>query len=301
MRVLIAGASGLVGRALVANWSTQGHQVIQLVRRRPEGSAELFWDPGNGRLEPAALEGFDAAVCLSGAGILDARWNSSRKEDLRSSRILPAELFARTLAQRAAKPKCLICASAAGIYGMNRGDELLTEQSSRGADFIASLCTAWEGAVEPACRAGIRVVNLRLGIVLNPAGGALAKMLPLFRLGLGGQIGTGHQYLSWVTLDDVVAIVEHIVKTDTLAGPINASAPNPVTNREFSSALGRALHRPALLRVPAFALRAVVGEMAGLLLGSLRVYPRALDASEFRFRDPEINLALARMLAISQP
>jgi len=299
MRILMAGASGLIGQALTAHWSANGYQVVRLVRGKRAGPGEISWNPAQGRLDAAAIEGFDAAVCLSGAGIADARWTPARKEELRSSRIHPASLMARSLARCSAKPKCLLCASATGVYGMDRGDEVLSETSEPGTDFLGRLCQEWEAAVSPARDAGIRVLNLRLSVVLTPEGGALKTMLLPFRLGLGGPVGTGRQYFSWISLSDVLGAIDHALSTNSLEGPINLASPHPIPNREFSASLGRALHRPALLPVPAIALRLAMGEMAGLILGSSRVYPRALEASRYVFQDAEIGRALTRMLTVS--
>lgn len=300
MRIVIAGASGLIGRALSTHWEAAGHEVHSLVRRDAQKTREIPWDPSENQLRTAALEGFDVAVCLSGAGITDARWTESRKELLLSSRVGPCALLARTLAQVNARPKCLICASATGIYGMDRGGEVLTEQSEPGSDFTSQLCTAWEAAAAPARDAGIRVVHLRLGVVLSPKGGALQTMLTPFSLGLGGPLGSGRQYFSWVSLDEVPDIADHVVATEALEGPVNVTTPNPVLNREFAATLGRVLHRPAILPAPAFVLRLALGEMSGLILGSSRVYPRILEGSGYKFRHPELESALRELLSPSE-
>lgn len=296
MRIVIAGASGLIGGVLTRHWEAIGHEVYSLVRREPRGAGEIPWDPAAGQLNPTALEGFDLAVCLSGAGITDARWTDSRKKLLLDSRIGPCGLLAQAVAQASGRPKCLICASATGIYGMDRGGEVLTEQSEPGSDFTSELCQAWEEAAAPARDAGIRVVNLRFSVVLSPQGGALQAMLTPFRLGLGGPIGSGSQYFSWVSLDEVPAVVDYVVVTDSIEGPVNVAAPSPVTNREFAAALGRVLHRPAVLPVPGLVLRMALGEMSGLILGSSRVYPRVLEESGYKFRHPELESALRELL-----
>lgn len=299
MRVAIAGASGLIGQALLGDWAKLDVEVVQLVRGRRAGDREIHWDPSQGKLDAGALNGIDAAVCLSGAGIADARWTQSRKDELRRSRIETLGLLVRALTQCTPKPKCLICASATGYYGMDRGDEVITEASLPGTDFVANLCQDWEAAAAPAREAGIRVVHIRFGIVLTPKGGALAKMRPAFRLGLGGPIGLGRQVVSWLSLDDAVGVINHALSVDTVEGPLNAVSPNPVTNRDFAFAIGRALHRPAILPVPPLSLKLALGELSGLILGSLKVYPRVLENSEYRFRDPEIGPALERMLTVS--
>jgi hypothetical protein len=296
MRIAIAGASGLIGSELVTFWGSLGHAVHRLVRDRTSEDTDIPWDPAIGRLIPTQVEGFDAVVCLSGAGIADAKWTPRRKEALRDSRIGPVSLLASTLAGCANKPECLICASAVGYYGADRGAEVLTEDSSPGDDFLARLCVDWERAAQPAHEAGIRVVQLRFGVVLTPKGGALRRMLPPFRLGLGGALGPGRQVMSWITLDDAVTAADFVMHSENLIGPVNATSPNPVPNLEFAKALGAALHRPAFLRVPAFVLRRTLGEMSVLLLGSERAFPRRLESAGFRFRHPEVGPALRDML-----
>ena len=298
MKVLVSGASGFVGSRLTARLTDDGHQVTRLVRSHPKPErAEIQWDAAAGGLEPSALAGFDAVVHLAGENISQGRWTDAKKARIRHSRVRGTQLLAQTLARPAGRPKVLVTASAIGFYG-NRGDEQLDEQSPPGSGFLADVCRQWESATEPAAEAGIRVVPLRLGLVLSSTGGALAKMLPIFRLGLGGPLGSGRQYVSWITLDDVIGAIQHAIAADSLRGPVNAVAPHPVTNREFTRALGRALRRPALLPVPAFALRVILGQMANeLLLASTRVVPRRLLDSGFRFRDPGLESALKRVLA----
>lgn len=299
VRVAIAGASGLIGHALLGHWAKLGVEAVQLVRGRRAGQGEVHWDPSQGKLDAGALSGIDAAVCLSGAGIADARWTQSRKDELRRSRIETVGLLAKALTHCTPKPKCLICASATGYYGMDRGDDVITEASLPGTDFVANLCQDWEDAAAAARDAGIRVVHVRFGIVLTPKGGVLAKMRPAFRLGLGGPIGLGRQFVSWISLDDAVGVLDHALRTDAVEGAINAVSPNPVTNRDFAFAIGRAMHRPAFLPVPPLSLKLALGELSGLILGSLRVYPRVLEKCEYRFKDPEIGPALERMLTVS--
>lgn len=297
MRILIAGSTGLIGQALVRFFEVLGHEVRRLVRgERIEGS-DILWDPARGGVSVSALEGFDAAICLSGAGIAEARWTPERRILLRDSRVGPVALLARTLAQCKDKPECLVCASAIGYYGADRGAEVLTEDSPAGTDFLAELCTEWEYAARPATDAGIRVVHLRFGVVLTTEGGALRRMLVPFRLGFGGKLGSGRQYMSWLTLDDGAGIIGHVIHTQAIEGPVNAVAPHPATNLEFTRALGSALHRPTLARVPAFVLRTAMGEMSELLLGSSRVYPRRLEAAGYCFRHPEIGEALRAAFA----
>jgi hypothetical protein len=301
MRILVAGASGLIGTALVQFLGAMGHEICRLVRARAVEDTDIPWDPAAQGVSRAALEGFDAAVCLSGAGIADKRWTPSRRSELRDSRLDSAGLLASALATCRDRPECLVCASATGIYGADRGAEVLTEDSPAGMGFLASLCTDWEAATLPAQHAGIRVVNLRFGIVLTAKGGALNRMLLPFRAGLGGRLGSGRQFVSWLGLDDAVGIVDYVIQSDSLGGPVNAVSPNPLTNAEFTHALGRALHRPAIMRVPAFALRAAMGEMSELVLGSLRAYPRRLEAAGYRFRHAGLAEALSATLAQSAP
>ncbi len=297
MKVLVSGASGFVGSALVAGLGGEGHEVWRLVRREPkQGEPEIGWNPGAGEIDAAGLEGFDAVVHLAGENIAEGRWTEAKKTRIRNSRVRGTELVARTLVRLASRPAVLISASAIGFYG-DRGDEELDEGSPHGNGFLAEVCRRWEGASRVASEAGIRVVQLRTGMVLGAHGGALAKMLPVFRCGLGGPLGSGRQYVSWITRDDLVGVVRHALSTDTLEGPVNAVAPQPVTNRQFTRALGRAMKRPAVVPAPAFALRAALGQMADeLLLASARVVPRRLQSTGFSFADPEIDGALSRLL-----
>lgn len=300
MRVAITGSTGLVGSEVVTVLSAAGHEVVRLVRRSPapEEKAVLRWDPVKREVDAAGLEGFDSVIHLAGENVGSGRWTAARKAAIRDSRVNGTRLLCEALAGLARPPKTLVCASAIGYYG-DRGEELLTEDSSPGAGFLPEVCREWEAASGPAARKGIRVVVLRMGVVLSPKGGALSRMLPLFRAGLGGVIGGGRQYMSWIALDDLVGIVLHALQSGELRGPVNAVAPRPVTNREFTEALGTALSRPTPLPVPAFALRLAVGrEMAdALLLASARGVPRRLEETGYRFRFPELGAALRRLLA----
>ena len=297
MRVAVSGSTGLVGSQVVASLSAAGHEVVRLVRRPPApGEKAVRWDPEKGEIDAAGLEGLDAVVHLAGENIASGRWNAARKAAIRDSRVNGTRLLCDALAGLARPPKTLVCASAIGYYG-DRGADVLTEESPPGAGFLPEVCREWEAASAPAARKGIRVVALRIGVVLSPKGGALSRMLPPFRAGLGGVIGGGRQYVSWVALDDLVGIVLHALQSGELRGPVNAVAPRPVTNREFTEALGKALSRPTLLPVPAFALRLAVGEMAdALLLASTRVVPRRLEETGYRFRFPELSAALRHLL-----
>ena len=298
LRVLVTGATGFVGSALVTTLVEAGHRVDRLSRRAPApGTTDVQWDPTRGQLDSRALEGIDAVVHLAGESIARARWTRMVKERIRRSRVEGTRLLAETLGRLARPPRALVAASAVGYYG-NRGETPLVEESPPGEGFLPEVCRAWEAAADPARAAGIRVVHLRFGLILAKHGGALPRMLLPFRLGLGGVVGNGHQYWSWIALADVIRVIELALALDGLAGPVNAVAPAPVTNREFTRALGRALGRPMVVPFPAPAVRLLLGEMGqALLLDSTRVLPRRLDRAAFRFRHPEIEGALRAMLA----
>lgn len=296
MRVAITGSQGLIGSAVAAALRARGHRVIRLVRDGTGGPDDVAWQPASGRIDAARLEGVEAAVHLAGES-LAARWTPEQKTAIRESRLRGTGLLAGALAGLAARPRVLVSASAVGYYG-NRGDEVLTEASEPGTGFLADLCRDWEAAADPARRAGIRVTHPRFGVVLSGHGGILAKIVPIFRLGAGGPLGHGHQYLPWVALDDAVGAILLALEPDGVAGPINVVAPHAVTNRDFTSALGRALGRPAMLPVPAVALRAMFGEMADeALLASQRVEPARLKAAGYEFRFGELEPALRHALA----
>jgi len=297
MKVLVAGSRGLIGSALVRFLVEGGHLVTRLVRgpARP-GGTEIPWGPTEGKLDPGMLEGHDAVVHLAGENLTAGRWTPERKARIFNSRVRGTRLLAETLAGLAPPPKVMVCASAIGYYG-DRGEEVLTEESSLGRGFLAELCREWEAASAPAAENGIRVVRLRFGVVLSAAGGALRKMLRPFRFGLGGRFGSGQQYMSWIALDDVLAVILRALTDDSLAGPVNAVAPDAVTNREFTRTLGRVLMRPTIFPVPAFALRTIFGEMADeTLLASNRVQPAKLLTHGFAFRYPELEGALRHVL-----
>jgi len=298
MRVLVSGASGLIGGALVAALPAAGHACVRLVRHTPRGPGELAWDPAAGSLDRAGLEGVDAVVHLAGEPIAGGRWTAARRERIESSRVRSTALLASALAGLARPPAVMLCASAMGFYG-DRGDEFLTEASPPGRGFLGEVAARWEAAAAPAAGAGIRVVHSRFGLVLAAAGGALHEMLPIFRAGLGGPFGNGRQWCSWVTLADTVRALVFAIGTDALRGPFNVVAPEPVRNAEFARALGRVLRRPALLPAPAFALRLVLGRGAAdeLLLASQRISPVALHAAGFHFADGELEPALRATLA----
>jgi uncharacterized protein (TIGR01777 family) len=301
MNVLVTGASGLVGSALVPHLTRAGHRVIELRRgefRRPQTSEPdvPFWNPDNEQIDLAPAGQLDAVIHLAGENIAQ-RWNPKTKKRIRDSRVRGTELISRAVAALRPHPRALLCASATGYYG-HRGDEVLTEESKAGTGFLADLCQQWEAATATAAQAGLRVVNLRIGIVLDQNGGALRKMLPAFRAGLGGRVGSGCQYWSWVTLGDVVRIIEHLLNGETLRGPFNLVSPGPMRNSDFTKTLARALGRPAILPIPAFALRMLLGEMADeALLASARVIPQRLEQSGFRFADDKLAPALRKVLA----
>ena len=297
MKILVSGSTGLIGSALVPFLTSGGHSVVRLIRTetRP-GQAAVYWDPAAGKIDSSALEGLDAVVHLAGENIAARRWTPAQKARIRDSRVQGTRLLAQSLARLQQPPTVMVCASAIGFYG-DRGTEDLTEKSAPGSGFLTYTCLAWEAAAQPASEKDIRVVNLRLGVVLSPRGGALAKMLLPFRLGVGGKIGSGRQYMSWIGIDDVVGAIHYALTTDELHGPVNAVAPNPVTNLEFTKTLGRVLSRPTIFPMPAFAARLAFGEMADeLLLASTRVKPARLQNSGYYFRHPRLEDALRHLL-----
>ncbi len=296
MDVLVTGSSGLIGSALVTDLEGDGHRVRRLVRRAPSGPDEVRWDPTAGEIERAGLVGVDAVVHLAGPGIGDKRWSDARKRELRDARVLGTTLLAEALAGLDVPPRALISGSAIGYYG-DRGDEELTEQSAPGSDFLAELCVAWEAAAEPAAAAGIRVARIRTGIVLAPGGGALEKILPLFKLGLGGRMGSGKQYWSWITLEDEVRAIRHLLDGN-VSGPVNLTAPEPETNQSLTTTLGEVLNRPTLFPVPRFGPKILLGGEATetFLYASQRVFPRVLEADGFEFSHPDLESGLRAML-----
>jgi hypothetical protein len=291
--ILLSGASGMLGSALRQSLAARSMSVLQLVRRPPDQPSELEWDPSTPQpiSDAERLENLSAAIHLSGAGVAAHRWTPAYKREMTASRVHSTRALAATLAGLRRPPQTLLVASATGIYG-DRGAELLDESSASGSGFLADLCRQWEGAAQPALAAGIRVIHLRFGVVLGP-GGALARMVPIFRIGLGGPLGSGRQYMSWISLPDAVAAILFALETPSLAGPVNFVAPNPVTNAEFTRALARQLHRPAFFPAPALALRLAFGQMAReALLAGARVQPAKLLAVGFTFAHPTIERAL---------
>jgi uncharacterized protein len=298
MKILISGSSGLVGKALSSALRAEGHTVARLVRPGGTISAgDVSWDPMAATMDTAAMEGTDAVVHLSGASIADGRWTSGRKAILRSSRIDTTRVLVDSLMNLRAKPSVLICASATGYYG-DRGDEILSESSSPGTDFLSLLARDWEGEAARAEMNGIRTATLRFGLILSADGGALSQMLLPFRLGLGGRFASGTQWMPWVALEDVIAIVRLAIADARFCGPCNVVAPNPVRNSEFTHVLAHVLHRPAIFPVPAFALRLALGEMAEpLLLASQRAVPARLLAIQYKFRFETLEAALQAALS----
>jgi uncharacterized protein (TIGR01777 family) len=297
MHILVTGASGLVGSVLVPFLTTGGHRVSRLVRSTPSpGQGEIPWQPETGSIATPALEGIDAVVHLAGENIATGRWTAEKKAKIHASRVQGTRLLCEALARLVHPPRVLVSASAIGYYG-DRGAESLHEASQPGSLFLAEVCQAWEAATAPAVERGIRVVHLRFGMVLSPAGGALAQMLLPFKLGAGGVIGSGRQYMSWIALDDAIGAVLHALMTPSVQGPVNAVAPQPLTNRDFVTILGRVLGRPTLLPLPALAARFAFGEMAdALLLASTRVEPRQLLETGYVFRYPDLDSALRHLL-----
>lgn len=296
MTILVTGSTGLVGSSLVPHLQAGGHRVLRLVRASPKDDTERRWDPEAGELSPDALEGIQAVVHLAGENIASGRWNEAKKGRIRSSREDGTRLLAQGLAELQTPPGVLISASAIGYYG-SRGDEILDEESPPGADFLAETCIAWENAARPAADAGVRTLTLRIGIVLSADGGALARMLFPFKMGVGGVIGGGEQYMSWISLSDLMGIIVHALNSETLEGPVNAVSPAPATNREFTRTLGGVLSRPTIFPMPAFAARLAFGEMAdALLLSGARVTPARLQESGYDFQHPELEGALRHEL-----
>ena len=296
MKILISGSHGLVGKALTKSLTNDSYEVIRLVRRKPSNASEIEWHPDEGRILSEGLERLEAVVHLAGESIASGRWTDEKKRAIRDSRVKGTSLLSESLARLSAPPSVFISASAIGYYG-DRGDELLTETSRPGDDFLAGVCVEWENATRPAGEKGIRTVNARFGIILDETEGALAKMLTPFRMGIGGRVGDGKQWMSWVALDDVVNALKFLIADISTNGPVNFVSPNPVTNREFTKTLGRVLSRPTFFPVPEFGARLAFGEMAdALLLSSQRVKPAVLEQKGFQFGWPSLQSALTHIL-----
>ena len=296
MKILIGGSHGLVGTALIKSLETEGHEIFRLVRHAPTSKTEVEWSPDRYSIALARIEGFDAVVNLAGENIAEGRWTDEKKRRIRESRVKGTKLLGDALANLEVPPKTFVCASAIGYYG-DRGDELLTETSAPGNNFLAKVCAEWEEATALATEKGIRVVNARFGVILDTNGGALKKMLPPFRMGVGGKIGNGKQWMSWIALDDVIGAIQFALANDSIKGPINFVAPSPVTNAEFTKTLGKVLSRPTILPIPTFAIKLLFGEMGeALLLGGQRVAPKRLIAGGYVFSHPQLEQALVHIL-----
>lgn len=290
-RIAIAGASGLIGSALARSLSDDGYEVLRLVRRAPRARGEVRWDPAAGRVDTEGLAGCAAVVNLAGAGTASRRWTKVYKEKIRSSRVLGTATLAAAIASLDEPPSVFVNGSAIGIYGYT-GDRVVDESAEPAAGFLPALCVEWEAAAEPALRAGVRTVFARTGLVVGRGGGAWGPLFPLFKAGLGGRLGNGRQYWSFISLHDEVAALRHLLFTPSLSGPFNLTAPTPATNREITAAMGRVLHRPTLFTVPAPVLRLVLGEISRDILGSARIVPTRLLESGFTFTYPEIEDAI---------
>ena len=297
MKILVSGSHGLVGKALISSLTNDGHEVLRLVRSaRSFGAPEVEWHPNQGQIDAEHLEGLDVVVHLAGESIASGRWTDDKKRAIRESRVKGTTLLSETLARLSRPPLAFLCASAIGYYG-DRGDESLTEESAPGSDFLASVCVEWENAAKPAMEKGIRTVFTRFGVILDPNGGALGQMLTPFRIGVGGRVGDGKQWMSWIALEDVVNGLKFLIAEKPIQGPVNFVAPNPVTNAEFTKTLGRVLSRPTFFPVPAFAARLAFGELAdALLLSSQKVEPGVLEDQGFLFSWPTLEPGLEHLL-----
>ncbi|MEV6732748.1 MULTISPECIES: TIGR01777 family oxidoreductase [unclassified Streptomyces] len=296
MRIAITGSTGLIGQALVRSLRADGHDVVRFVRRTPAAPDEAAWDPRRGYVDPAGLAGCGAVVHLAGAGVGEHRWTAAYKKEIRDSRVAGTEAMARAIAALDAPPAVFVCGSAIGYYG-DTGDRAVDEHAPAGQGFLPEVCIEWEAAAAPAQEAGVRTVFARTGLVVAAEGGAWGKLFPIFRAGIGGRLGNGRQYWSFISMYDEIAALRHAIDTPELSGPVNLTAPEPLTNREVTAAMGRVLHRPTLFPVPAPALRVVLGEFAGDVLGSQRVRPARLLETGFTFRYPGIDEAIRAALA----
>jgi uncharacterized protein (TIGR01777 family) len=294
MRIVIAGSSGLIGTELVTSLRSDGHEVIKLVRRKPAASSEVYWNPAAGEIDSSALVGCDVIINLAGAGVGDRRWSNSYKELIRSSRVDTTSLLAETAADL--KLKVFIAGSAIGWYG-DTADRQVDETSPAGEGFLAEVVVAWETASKPARDAGVRVVNIRTGLVASKHGGAWAKLLPIFKFGAGGKLGSGKQYWSFISMRDEIAAIKFLIDSPNISGPVNLTAPQPATNAEVTKAMAKVFKRPALFPVPAFALKTVLGEFSQEVLGSSRVIPKVLLDNGFKFTDPDIESAMRTLTA----
>ena len=290
MRIAVTGSTGLIGTALVGQLKAEGHTVLRLVRRKPHSAEEVQWDPTAGTIDLSALEGVDAVIHLAGAGVGDKRWTAKYRATILNSRLLGTTTIANAVTTL--KPKVFISASAIGFYG-ETGNRAVVETDRGGEEFLSAVCREWEAAADLAT--GVRTVKIRTGLVLDPTGGALGRLLPFFRLGIGGKLGSGKQWWSWITLHDEIKAIIHCLTAD-ISGPVNLTSPNPVTNQEFTGTLARALHRPALFPVPGFALKLLVGGFSSEILGSAKVLPKALQDSGFVWDYPHLTTALEALI-----
>lgn len=301
MRIAVTGASGLVGAFLTGKLAEQGHSITKIVRKQDDSTSSILWDPARNEIDAAALEGHEVVIHLAGENVAAGRWTAQKKERILTSRTQGTTLLSQTLAQLKQPPRVLLSASAIGYYGQRPPDEPMDETNERGHGFLADVTGKWEESTQPAKAAGIRVVHMRFGIVLSQAGGALARMLPPFRLGLGGKIGDGKQMMSWIALDEIPLIVDHLIRHESIKGPVNVVSPQPVSNEVFTKCLSEVLRRPAFLPLPAFALRLAFGEMAdSLLIGGTKVIPRQLQESRYTFSYPDLTAALRHILKNTQ-
>ena len=298
MKIAVTGASGLIGSALVPHLRGSGHDVMRLVRRPAASVDEISWDPQSGSVDLTRLEGTDAVIHLAGAGVGDHRWTDAYKREILDSRVDGTHTIVRAMTALEKRPAVLVSASAIGWYG-DTGDRPVDETAPAGTGFLADVVRAWEAAAGPAAAAGIRVVHPRTGLVVSNKGGAWARMLPLFKAGLGGKLGSGRQYWSWISLRDEIRALVFLLENEALSGPVNLTAPTPLTNAEVTSIMGTVLHRPTLLPAPAFALKAALGEFSTEVLGSARVIPAVLESTGFTFEDPTLESALRAALAES--
>lgn len=296
MRVAVTGASGLIGTALVPHLRSVGHEVVRLVRRTAAAPDEVTWDPKAGTVDLDALAGVEGVIHLAGAGVGDHRWTDDWKREILDSRVDGTHTIVNAMLALDPKPRVLVSASAIGWYG-DTGDRIVDETAPAGAGFLADVVRAWEAAAAPAASAGIRVVHPRTGLVVAKSGGAWARMFPLFKLGVGGKLGSGRQYWSWISLRDEVCALQFLLEQDHLSGPVNLTGPDPQTNAEITHVMGQVLGRPTILPAPAFALKAVLGEFSSEVLGSTRVVPAVLERSGFAFQDPTIESAIRTALA----
>lgn len=293
MKILVSGSHGLVGKALIGSLESSGHEVLRLVRSTPK-PGEIEWHPNQDAMDEARLEGFDVVINLAGENVAGGRWTEDQKRKIHDSRVNGTHLLSEAMAKLAKRPRVFLCASATGFYG-DRDDEVLDEHSDSGGGFLAGVCREWEQATEPAANAGVRVVNLRFGVILSREGGMLAKLLTPFKMGMGGKVGSGKQFISWVAIDDAISAINLALNDETFRGPLNVVAPNPVTNEVFTKTLGHVLSRPTALAMPAFAARLAFGEMADeMLLASQYVVPKRLTDAGFQHEYPELEGALRK-------